>query len=136
MNVKYRVELFFLSSVVLLLVSHALVYCSNEEEEVEVQRSQFPDDFFFGTSTSAYQALISSPSSLFIYFLILVHLFHSFFCSINHKQFSYYFFLVYIIVSDFGSFPLPIINILRLREHILKMERASPIGMSSVMFQV
>ncbi|PON45672.1 Glycoside hydrolase [Trema orientale] len=58
MGVKRRAnELLFMSSaVLLLLVSPNLVQCSSKDgEEEQVQRSQFPDGFFFGTSTSAYQ---------------------------------------------------------------------------------
>ena len=66
-------ELFFLYSVVLLLVvSPILVKCYNENdenEEEEVQRSQFPDGFLFGAGSSAYQALKYLPFFFVFYFL-------------------------------------------------------------------
>ncbi|OAY54936.1 beta-glucosidase 18 isoform X1 [Manihot esculenta] len=45
---------FFFFSFVLLLHPY-LAETTNEHEEEEVRRSQFPDGFLFGTSTSAYQ---------------------------------------------------------------------------------
>lgn len=45
---------FFFFSYVLLLHPY-LAETTNEHEEEEVRRSQFPDGFLFGTSTSAYQ---------------------------------------------------------------------------------
>ncbi|XP_062090624.1 beta-glucosidase 18-like [Humulus lupulus] len=53
-KIRARELLFFSFLLLLLAVSPPTVQCSSEEEE-EIQRSQFPDAFFFGTSTSAYQ---------------------------------------------------------------------------------
>ncbi|KAL5572992.1 hypothetical protein UlMin_022589 [Ulmus minor] len=41
--------------IVLSLITPSLTQTSNEEQHEQIKRSQFPDGFFFGTSTSAYQ---------------------------------------------------------------------------------
>ncbi|XP_022139422.1 beta-glucosidase 18-like [Momordica charantia] len=46
---------FCYSVIVFFLCSHAAAQSLAQNEEEEVQRSEFPRDFFFGTSTSSYQ---------------------------------------------------------------------------------
>lgn len=49
----------------------SFVVSFNEELEGEdIERSEFPDDFFFGTSTSSYQVFMSFSSS-FIFFEVV-----------------------------------------------------------------
>lgn len=70
MKARNKAEIFFFSSFFLLLVSTlplAQSFTENDEEKEEIQRNQFPDGFFFGTATSAYQALIIQSFFFILY---------------------------------------------------------------------
>ncbi|XP_024018668.1 beta-glucosidase 18-like [Morus notabilis] len=54
MKARNKAEIFFFSSFFLLLVS-TLPLAQSFTENEEIHRNQFPDGFFFGTATSAYQ---------------------------------------------------------------------------------
>lgn len=77
---------------------------SNQNDE-DVNRSQYPSGFLFGTSTSSYQATLLLQLLLFI--------------------FTTFFFFGYVLSLCY-----------RLKEGILKMARASAIGMFSLTFKV
>ncbi|KAF2285983.1 hypothetical protein GH714_009353 [Hevea brasiliensis] len=48
-------QLFFFFFCIVLLLHPSLAQTTNEHEQEDVKRSQFPDGFLFGTSTSSYQ---------------------------------------------------------------------------------
>ncbi|XP_022139406.1 beta-glucosidase 18-like [Momordica charantia] len=52
MATKIKIKISFF---IFFLCSHVLAQSLAQNEEEEVQRSEFPHDFFFGTSTSSYQ---------------------------------------------------------------------------------